>query len=202
MATNGDFHMATDDEVPVKIALDGRRQDGLMEASPGLSSEPTPSPRLVAAWLLVGHLPTEQVPLWAAHWLADGLDGEALRALAGLHGDDPHDVRDLLPAALAEVGVVLPETGNATATVAFREASIEVLYRWVAETFLAGRAGPRWVVDKVYEVVANNNYDDASMAGPMGALWLIDDEWDMGWGRGSKALVRDITAACEAQANR
>jgi hypothetical protein len=173
-----------------------------MEASSGSSNEPTPSPRLVAAWTLVGRLPTEQVPLWAAHWLADGLDGDGLRVLAGLHGDDPHAVRDLLPAALTEAGVVLPKPGSDAAKVAFREASIEVLYRWVAETFLAGRAGPRWVVDKVCEVVVNNNYGDASMAGPMGALWQIDDEWDMGWGRGNDALVRDITAACKAQTNR
>ena len=128
--------------------------------------------------------------------------GDGLRALAGLHGDDPHDVRDLLPAALAEAGVVLPEPGSDAAKVSFRKASIEVVYRWVAETFLAGRAGPRWVVDKVCEFVSNNDYDDASMAGLMGALWQIDDEWDMGRGRGNDALVRDITAACEAQVNR
>ncbi len=46
-----------------------------------------PTPRLVAAWLVVGGLATESVPLWAAHWLAQGQDGEALRELAGLHGE-------------------------------------------------------------------------------------------------------------------
>jgi hypothetical protein len=50
-------------------------------------------------------LPTERVPLWAAHWIADGRDGEALRRLAGLSGNDPHDVRDLLGNALRECGV-------------------------------------------------------------------------------------------------
>ena len=85
---------------------------------------------------------------------------------------------------------------------AFREASIEVIYRWVAETLLAGKAGPRWVVGKVYEVVASDRYEDASMAGPMGALWQLDDEWDTGWGRGNAELVREINAACEAQACR
>lgn len=38
--------------------------------------------------------------MWAAHWLVAGYDGEHLVSLAGLHGDDPHDVRDALPGAL------------------------------------------------------------------------------------------------------
>lgn len=173
-----------------------------MEAMPGPENEPRPSPRLVASWLVVGHLPTERVPLWAAHWLAEGMDGPALRELAGLHGDNPHDVRDVLPQALEEAGVLLPESGSDAERAAFREASIDVVYRWIAETFIAGRAGPRWVVDKVCEVVANNEYGNASMSGPMGALWQIDDEWDMGWGRGNDELVREINAACLAQINR
>jgi hypothetical protein len=50
-------------------------------------------------------LPTERVPLWAACWLVDDYDGQKLAELAGLHGDDPHDVRNLLPDALIECGV-------------------------------------------------------------------------------------------------
>ena len=73
-----------------------------------------PSPELVAAWLELDTLPTERVPLWAAHWLAAGHDGEALAEIAGLHGDDPHDVRDLLPSALAECGVTTPDFATAT----------------------------------------------------------------------------------------
>jgi hypothetical protein len=65
--------------------------------------------------LILDTLPTERVPLWAAHWLAAGYDGEVLAALAGPHGDDPHAVRDLLVAALAECGITtpLPETADA-----------------------------------------------------------------------------------------
>jgi hypothetical protein len=47
------------------------------------------------AWLILGTLPTERVPLWAAHCIAVGYDGQALAELAGLQGDDPHEVRDL-----------------------------------------------------------------------------------------------------------
>src|SRR5277367_1711761 len=64
-----------------------------------------PSPQIVAAWTQLGLLPTEKVPLSAAHWLVAGYDGECLVSLAGLHGDDPHDVRDGLPGALLDCGV-------------------------------------------------------------------------------------------------
>src|SRR5581483_501198 len=86
-----------------------------------------PSPMLVAAWLTLGMLPTERIPLWAAHWLADGHDGPALVQLAGLHGDDPHEVRDLLPAALADCGVTTPPSDAAAGMEAFtRLAQLQV----------------------------------------------------------------------------
>ncbi|HEU0101278.1 MAG TPA: hypothetical protein VFR07_03080 [Mycobacteriales bacterium] len=66
--------------------------------------EVAPSPELVAAWAALGILRFERVPLWAACWLADGLDGEALGELAGLSGADVQAVRELLPRALAELG--------------------------------------------------------------------------------------------------
>jgi hypothetical protein len=44
---------------------------------------------MVAVWARLGLIPPEQVPLWAAHWLVAGYDGEHLVHLAGLHGDDP-----------------------------------------------------------------------------------------------------------------
>jgi hypothetical protein len=45
-------------------------------------SSGVPSPRIVAAWTQLGLLRTEKVPLWAAHWLVAGYDGEHLVALA------------------------------------------------------------------------------------------------------------------------
>ena len=58
-----------------------------------------PTPETAAAWTQLGLLPTERVPMWAAHWIVAGYDGESLVQLAGLHGDDPFDVRDALPSA-------------------------------------------------------------------------------------------------------
>ena len=94
------------------------------------------APRLVAAWLELDTLPTERVPLWAAHWLTAGHDGEALAELAGLHGDDPYEVRDLLPSALAECGVMTPDFASANefrqrfaAMAAFNASSISTVGR-------------------------------------------------------------------------
>jgi hypothetical protein len=74
-----------------------------------------PSPVAVAAWVVLGRAPIERIPWWVAEWLADGCDGSALRELAGLNGRDPRAVNDLLPSALAEMGVALPGSRAAAA---------------------------------------------------------------------------------------
>src|SRR5690348_6995221 len=71
---------------------------------PGRAVDEIPSPALVAAWLALDMVPTEKIPRWAAFGLADGHDGNGLVDLAGLRGDDPHEVRDVLAAALAGFG--------------------------------------------------------------------------------------------------
>ncbi len=158
-----------------------------------------PTPRLVAAWLVVGGLATESVPLWAAHWLAQGRDGEALRELAGLHGDDAHAVRDLLPAALAEAGESLHESSEGAVLAASKEASMAIAYSDIANLFLSDRASARWVLDKVHEVVVDDNYGDLSLAQPLGRLWGLDDEWDAGWGRTDDVLTAEVRRGCEEQ---
>jgi hypothetical protein len=72
-----------------------------------------PSPELVSAWLTLDTLPTERIPFWAAHCIVAGYDGAALAELAGLSGNDAHDVRDLLDAALIECGVAAPDLHTA-----------------------------------------------------------------------------------------
>jgi hypothetical protein len=97
----------------------GPRHDAGMHGWPVAGSAGVPSPGLVAAWLILGTLPTERIPLFAAYWLGEGCDGPALAELAGLHGDDPNDVRDLLPEALVECGVSIPTSDEAAAMTAF-----------------------------------------------------------------------------------
>src|SRR5260370_19443046 len=83
-----------------------------------------PSPRLAAAWAKLDVLPSERVPLWAAHWLAAGNDGDTLRALAGLSAkDDPRDIHDLVPESLADCWVTIPDSDSASAQVAFAHLS-------------------------------------------------------------------------------
>jgi hypothetical protein len=61
-------------------------------------------------------VPTERVPLWAALWLAAGYDGDALRTLGGLSvKDDPRDIRDILPDALVDCGITIPDSDSAAA---------------------------------------------------------------------------------------
>jgi hypothetical protein len=149
-----------------------------------------PSPTLVAAWLTLDMLPTERIPLWAAHWLANGHDGAALVQLAGLHGDDPHEVRDLLPAALADCGVTPPATDTAAAMEAFAR---------LARLHAQGKADERWVVIKVNEILARCQYASDVVALPLGQLHGLDDECGTGWGR-TKAQLRDeVHDACQEQ---
>ena len=108
-------------------------------------SDEIPTPKLVAAWVTLDIIPTERIPLWAAHWLVQGYDGDTLRTLAGLSGTDPHDVHDALPAALADCAAPIPDSDAAAAQVAFIK---------LARMHADNRATERWVLDKVCEIVA------------------------------------------------
>jgi hypothetical protein len=140
--------------------------------------------------LTLGVLPTERIPLWAAHWLANGHDGAALVHLAGLHGDDPHEVRDLLPAALAECGVTTPASATAAAMEAFTR---------LAQLHAQGKAGERWIAIKVDEILARCQYANTVIARPLGQLYDLNDEWGTGWGRPETQLREEVREACQEQ---
>ncbi len=153
-----------------------------------------PSPQLVAAWLTLDTLPAERIPLWAAHWIAAGYDGQTVAELAGLHGDDPHEVRDLLPAALAECGVSIPghpahERERAAAMVAFTA---------IARLQASGRASERWVIDKVVQIT-EPDFKPSITGLPLGQLFALDDEWEAGWGRTEEQLSAAVRQACAQQ---
>jgi hypothetical protein len=152
--------------------------------------DPEPSPDAVAGWFVLGNLATERVPWWAAHWLAEGHDGTALRELAGLDGKDPHDVRDLLPAALAEAGATPPASQVAAATEVFRD---------LAEMLLSRRAEAQSVARRVEEILVRVHYDDGLFRQPLGHLYGLDDEWDGGWGRTPAELTAEVEARCSEQ---
>lgn len=149
-----------------------------------------PSPDIVAAWAQLGMLPTEKVPLWAAHWLVAGYDGEHVVALAGLHGDDPNDVRDVLPDALLDCGVTIPNSVAAAASVSFTH---------LARMHVDGQAGAFWIAQKVDDVVTGARYAHEVFDLPLGRLYGISDEWGAGWGRTERELTDVVKRACEDQ---
>ncbi|PSL53619.1 hypothetical protein B0I31_10866 [Saccharothrix carnea] len=106
-----------------------------------------PTPRLVALWAAVDAVPVEDAPGWAAHWLVAGHDGDDVRTLAGLSGKHAGEVRDVLPAALADCGASIPSADVATAALSFTR---------VARMFTDDRAGYRWAAQKAAEIVEDS----------------------------------------------
>jgi hypothetical protein len=149
-----------------------------------------PTPELVAACAALDILAADLVPLWAAHWLVQGYDGEALRTLAGLSGNDRYDVEEILPAALADCAVAIPDSFLCAA---------QVVFTALARTNIHQRATERWIADIVSGIVRQSAYDDDVIDLPLGQIYILDVEWDEGWGRTEEQLIADIRAACRAQ---
>lgn len=149
-----------------------------------------PTPRVIAASVALGIVDSRQVPLWAAYWLVDGYDGEALRVLAGFSGNDAGEVHDILPDALAECGVQIFDSVSAAAEVRFTD---------LARMYDEGRAGAVWVISKVEEIldIFDNEPDVVDL--PLGALYGLSCEWETGWGRTEQQLVVEVEQACAAQ---
>jgi hypothetical protein len=169
------------------------RHDALMHDWPADPGE-IPSPQLVAAWLTLDILPTERIPLWAAHWIAGGYDGPTLAELAGLHGDDPRGVRDLLPAALAECGV----STSAEPSEDQERAAAMIAFTAIARLQASGHASERWVVGKVVQI-SQPFFKPSITSLPLGQLFALDDEWGAGWGRTTEQLRAAVRQACAQQ---
>jgi hypothetical protein len=171
------------------VTLDAVRHDCIVTERPFPDSGEVPSPQIVAAWTRLGQLPTEKVPLWAAHWLVAGYGGEHLISLAGLHGDDPHDVRDVLTDALLDCGVPIPDSDVASASVSFNH---------LARMHVDGLAAAQWVSQKVEEVLIRSGYARDVIDLPLGRLFDIADEWGDGR-RTDQELAAVVREACEKQ---
>ncbi|MGW5190529.1 hypothetical protein ACWEOO_14810 [Kribbella sp. NPDC004138] len=150
----------------------------------------TPTPGLVGAWLALDRLHAESVPMWAASWLVQGYDGASLAELAGLSGRDTREVRDLLPAALADVGVD---------PLSSRRAALKVAYDHIANMHLTGRVRWAWVVNQVVGLVIGNGYASEAFEQPLGELWGIDDDLGDPWSRTEDELAGIVRQACIEQ---
>jgi hypothetical protein len=149
-----------------------------------------PTPALVAAWQRLGRVPHERVPLWAAHWLAEGRDSESLRVLAGEHGDDVVRVAELLPDVLDELGFPPPTNVVAAATLTFAD---------IAQMCLSHRAREYWIAQVVADVIERSDWDDGVMNLPLGRIYGLDDEWKGKWGLSEPELADAVRRACEEQ---
>jgi len=127
--------------------------------------------------------------MWAAWWLVEGYDGDGLRFLAGLPGDDPRDIRDALPAALADVGVEVPSIADAC----------KFVFDDAAANLLAGITSEEAAVALVERVVIATSMDAAVWEQPLARIYGLDDEWGEGWGRPIPELRRAVHEACARQ---
>lgn len=130
------------------------------------------------------------MPWWAAEWLVQGFDGEALRALAGLNGDDPRAIHDVLVEALAEAGT--------TATMSDVEAA-RITFIDPARQWQANRLTEVGVIRAVDQVLAKVMYCTEVIELPLGQLYGLDDEWDGDWGRPQAELEAIVQHACREQ---
>ncbi|RAY12343.1 hypothetical protein DPM19_24635 [Actinomadura craniellae] len=157
----------------------------------------TPSPELVRAWGVCDFpLATDRVPWWAAQWLADGMDGVALRTLAGLDGTDSRDVRDLLPDVLVETD----------ARVLDLPAAIDIVYTDLARRHLTGRLSAPRTITAVEALAVGALAADADSAEwdfytdpPLGQIYGMGDEWGWAWGRSREELENALRTACIEQ---
>ncbi|ONI68999.1 hypothetical protein BWI15_35315 [Kribbella sp. ALI-6-A] len=140
--------------------------------------------------MVLEQLPTERVPMWAAEWLVQGYDGDALAELAGLSGRDTREVRDLLPAALADAGVDVMSS---------EQAAFKMAYDHIATLHLEGRVRWEWAVNQVVGLVFAAGHADVAFEQPLGALWEVDDDLDGPWSRTKDELAEVVRQACVEQ---
>lgn len=128
--------------------------------------------------------------MWAAHWLVQGYDGDALRMLAGFSGTDAGEVHDILPAAFADCGETVSDSRSVACGTAFAT---------LARVFLNGDITPQWLLGLVYGLLVDADYDNAVMAMPLGQLFIVEDEWSGRWGRTESELTVVVEQACREQ---
>lgn len=100
--------------------------------------------RLTAARLALDEQPTEELPAVATDALLRGLDSPSLREAAGVSTSDVREARDLFEAALAELGIEMPDEQGALWLLV-----CDTLQR-VVEGSLQPLAGAQWIWGHAY----------------------------------------------------
>jgi hypothetical protein len=157
-----------------------------------ISSVDGATPELVAALLVLGLVPAERLPWIAAEWLVAGRGAAVTGELSGLNSRDVREAGDLLPLALQELEVTVPDGRVAAATVYFSH---------LATHYQAGQASAERVLHAV-EYIDSGAYETGVHELPLGTLYGLLDEWNGGWGRRPAQLREMITRACRDQLER
>ncbi|WP_370935958.1 hypothetical protein [Amycolatopsis sp. cg13] len=148
-----------------------------------------PTPSVAAAWIALDLSPTNDLPLWAAHWLAEGEDGEHLRRLAGLSRTEPREINDVQRAALADCHTPIPTPVDAA----------QAAFTHLARMLLNGRLTERALLNDLHTIIVRTNYADSVVKLPLAQAWMLDEEWDQDWGRTEEQIKEAIHSACNAQ---
>ncbi|MDF3145326.1 MULTISPECIES: hypothetical protein [unclassified Streptomyces] len=123
-----------------------------------------------SAWQYVAEtLPPEELPMLAAHSLADGRDSPALRELAGLpRRSDPVEIRQLYVLALGELGIPLPD----------EETAGRCLLVSLAFGLAKGELSPKNVADRLSMTVAARTREETRFLSAAAdySEWIGPDE--------------------------
>lgn len=134
-----------------------------------MSSDPSiTTPEHLAALAALGWDSSEELPLWAAQLVAADRGADAVLALACLSPSQSEEARELLPAALAELGVAIPSVGDAAR---------RLLANW-AEDLLAGKLSTDNVRELVWRLFSTTDYDSAVVEQPLANTVLANDYLD------------------------
>ncbi|MET8452350.1 hypothetical protein [Streptomyces sp. NPDC005209] len=143
-----------------------------------------------SAWQYVAEaLPTEELPMLAAHALADGRDSPALRELAGLpRRSDEAEIRELYVRALHELGIPLPD----------EETAGRCLLVSLAFGLAHGELSPEDVADRLSMTVAARTEEETRFLSVAAAYseWTVPDELP-GWESDLRTAAHALTAATD-----
>jgi hypothetical protein len=129
----------------------------------GMKLQPTPVQAIALAD--AGLIRVDDFPDIAAQWLADGMDSDSLRILAGADHEDAADKRDLWTATLQELQIQTDPPGSPW----------PLIWAYELASFKAGDRTSGKVLQDAVDYLRGCNYDDDA-ADEASILWQLWDE--------------------------
>lgn len=123
-----------------------------------------PTPAQAQALFASGLLVVEDLPDIAAQWLAEGMDSESLRVLAGATNDDRDDIRDLWMATLQEMNI---HAGR-------KESSWPLIWAYELASWQSGVRSSKEVLRDAVAYLRADDYADQDAE----EAWVLWGHWD------------------------